>query len=104
MINEPPKHELEEFFYDRETNESVAMAFDLLRQLTDWFWKYNPEGTSLPNIRVGRSVLAVLIGEHCVWNSEENDSSQLNMKWVLNEYEKSLMDEIKPIDDWKADE
>lgn len=86
--------------YDTITNERTARAFVMLWELTDWFATWHPHATVVPNIRVSRTVLSLCIGDDAIWNSEENTPDQLALVWILNEWMRGLLDDLKCISDW----
>lgn len=74
------------------------MALVVVDKLTAWFAEFDPQATSVPNLRVSMALLAVCIGDESIWNSNDNKEEELTFPWVLGEYKRILRDRIRPLD------
>lgn len=84
-------------------NDQLSRALLITRQVAEWFDNYDPGYEGHPNIRVSRTLLAVCIGDECVWNSKDNQDDQLTFTWVMGEYRRVVGERYKPLSRWYKD-
>lgn len=90
------------FMFDEKGNDITTKALEVLGELCDWFEQNHPDCSSKPNLRVGREVLCVCVGDEALWNSSDNYLEELTCDWMLKAYEKDLRERLEVVEKWKT--
>ena len=91
------------FKFDSPNNEVTIQALRVVQELNDWFEAHDPEATSKPNLRIGRELVGVCLGEQVLWNSNDNKLEELTIGFMLRSYELDLRARLDQLTKWVGD-